>query len=71
MGTTKFEITMTVEVVNVGNVPADPEALRNSITEKIEGKSRGNVVKIKSIMVTGKYGECPEYKDTGYGVVGL
>lgn len=52
--TTKFEITMTIEVVDVGGVAASPEALRDSIVTEVEGISSGNVVKVKSIMVTGK-----------------
>ena len=54
MATTKFEIAMTIEVENVGNVPASSEALRNSIITEVEGISSGDVIKVNSIMVTGK-----------------
>ena len=49
MATTKFEITMTVDVVDVGDVPTDASALSNAVKEAVEGISSGDVVKVIDI----------------------
>ena len=36
MAKTKFEITMTIDVVDVGGVPANALALKDSATKAIE-----------------------------------
>ena len=46
MATTKFEITMTVEVVDVGNVQASSGALHTSVIKAVEGISTGDVIKV-------------------------
>lgn len=52
--TTKFKVTMEIEVVDVGNIPASSVALLNSITTKIESISSGDVVKVSNIAVSQK-----------------
>lgn len=47
--TTKFEITMTLEVVDVGGVPANVSVLSDAVKEAIESISSGDVVKITEI----------------------
>jgi len=44
--TTRFEITMILEVVDVGDVPADASTLADSVKTAIEGISSGDVVKV-------------------------
>ena len=47
--TTKFEITMIIEVVDVGDVPADASTLSDTVKEVIEGISSGDVVTVTEI----------------------
>lgn len=46
METTRFEITMIVDVVDVGDVQASSGALHDSIIKAVEGISTGDVVAI-------------------------
>ena len=46
---TKFEITMTIEIENVGDVPADSSAVSNSVVKAVENISSGDVVRVTDI----------------------
>jgi len=64
--TTKFKITMEIEVVDVGDVPADVLALRESIRKSTENISSGNIDVITIyVEKTGATGVTP--KDTRHG----
>jgi len=46
MATTKFEITMALEVVDVGDVPADTSSLNTAIIKAVKSISNGKVVQV-------------------------
>jgi len=69
MATTKFKITMEIEVVDVGDVPADVLVLRESIRKSTENISSGNVDVIAIyVEKTGATGVTP--KDTRHSQPG-
>lgn len=49
--TTKFYVTMALEIVNVGGIPGDASSISDAIRTEIEGISSGDVVKVTDIAV--------------------
>ena len=60
--TTKFKVSMNIEVVDVGRIPADLLALKKTIVRVIEGISSGDVICVKELYIekTGATGVKPK-----------
>ena len=73
MATTKFEMTMTIEVKDVGDVPANVGVVSNSAIKAIEAISSGDVVRVTNSHISQKtfqHGIDLKHKDeTGVPVI--
>ncbi len=59
MAATKFRVTITMEVKDIGNVPADSSVLNVSIQKAVENISPGNITTHAEVEKIGRTGVKP------------
>ena len=59
MATTKFKVTITMEVKDVGNVPVDNQILTVAIKKAVEDISPDNITTFVEVRKTGRTGVKP------------